>query len=87
MIIQSESTQRKEREWPLTVQVCVYICVCVGTPVSGSSARDAATLTPGSDGKEMKVDFSPKGGPPDLIAKWTGDGIIFPDGNKWPLIE
>lgn len=32
---------------------------------------------------EAVLDFSPKGGPADLAAKWDGDGIVFPDGNKW----
>eukprot|EP00441_Pelagodinium_beii_P018848 CAMPEP_0197654190 /NCGR_PEP_ID=MMETSP1338-20131121/38704_1 /TAXON_ID=43686 ORGANISM="Pelagodinium beii, Strain RCC1491" /NCGR_SAMPLE_ID=MMETSP1338 /ASSEMBLY_ACC=CAM_ASM_000754 /LENGTH=190 /DNA_ID=CAMNT_0043229589 /DNA_START=30 /DNA_END=602 /DNA_ORIENTATION=+ len=33
--------------------------------------------------KELIIDFSPKGGPKDAVATWTGDGILFPDGNKW----
>mmetsp|Transcript_34523 Transcript_34523/g.41299 ORF Transcript_34523/g.41299 Transcript_34523/m.41299 type:complete len:186 (+) Transcript_34523:87-644(+) len=32
---------------------------------------------------EVKLDFSPKGGPADLPGKWDNDGILFPDGNKW----
>ena len=46
------------------------------------------------DGKEWKVkgkpygralllDFSSKGGPADVVAKWTGLGLAFPDGNVW----
>ena len=43
-----------------------------------------ASVTPGT--REMLVDFSPKGGPKDLLAKWspTKNGIEFPDGNVWP---
>jgi hypothetical protein len=28
------------------------------------------------------VDFSPKGGPKDLTAKFDGSGLAFPDGNR-----
>jgi len=34
-------------------------------------------------GEEIFVDFSPKGGPKDLLGKWDGSGIRWPDGNKW----
>jgi len=33
------------------------------------------------------VDFSPKGGPKDVVGKWQDGGIVFPDGNKWSKIE
>lgn len=29
------------------------------------------------------IDFSPKGGPAKLTAKYEDGGIVFPDGNKW----
>eukprot|EP00438_Fugacium_kawagutii_P002381 Skav201010 [mRNA] locus=scaffold991:302198:308228:- [translate_table: standard] len=32
-------------------------------------------------------DFSPKGGPKDAVAKFDGDGIVFPDGNRWSKIK
>lgn len=32
---------------------------------------------------EAYVDFSPKGGPSKLLAKFEDGGIVFPDGNKW----
>lgn len=32
------------------------------------------------------IDFSPKGGPKDLLAKFENDGIVFPDGNKWTKV-
>ena len=35
---------------------------------------------------EVMIDFSPKGGPANLLGKWDGDGIVFPDGNKWTKI-
>ncbi|KAL3941754.1 MAG: hypothetical protein SGBAC_003933 [Bacillariaceae sp.] len=34
---------------------------------------------------EAIIDFSPKGGPASLKAKYDG-GIIFPDGNKWTKV-
>merc|ERR1712032_906601 len=35
---------------------------------------------------EAIIDFSPKGGPSKLSAKWDGSGIVFPDGNKWTKV-
>mmetsp|Transcript_49720 Transcript_49720/g.96042 ORF Transcript_49720/g.96042 Transcript_49720/m.96042 type:complete len:165 (-) Transcript_49720:78-572(-) len=32
------------------------------------------------------IDFSPKGGPKSVVGTWVGDGIVFPDGNKWKKI-
>ena len=36
---------------------------------------------------EILIDFSPKGGPKDLVGKWTGKGILYPDGNTWSKLE
>ncbi|KAL7542986.1 hypothetical protein ACHAXR_013287 [Thalassiosira sp. AJA248-18] len=33
------------------------------------------------------IDFSSKGGPADLVGKWDGSGIVFPDGNKWTKLS
>mmetsp|Transcript_57190 Transcript_57190/g.172935 ORF Transcript_57190/g.172935 Transcript_57190/m.172935 type:complete len:169 (+) Transcript_57190:64-570(+) len=41
--------------------------------------------TPGSD--TIKIDFTPKGGPKGVPGKWVGDGILFPDGNKWKRVS
>mmetsp|Transcript_33749 Transcript_33749/g.81596 ORF Transcript_33749/g.81596 Transcript_33749/m.81596 type:complete len:196 (+) Transcript_33749:127-714(+) len=41
--------------------------------------------TKGKD--EAFLDFSPKGGPSDLVGKWDGSGIVFPDGNKWTKLN
>jgi len=37
---------------------------------------------------EAVIDFSPKGGPANLLAKISDDGtgIVFPDGNKWTKV-
>eukprot|EP00929_Paragymnodinium_shiwhaense_P000495 TRINITY_DN100732_c0_g1_i1.p1 TRINITY_DN100732_c0_g1~~TRINITY_DN100732_c0_g1_i1.p1 ORF type:complete len:239 (+),score=36.98 TRINITY_DN100732_c0_g1_i1:80-718(+) len=32
----------------------------------------------------IMIDFSPKGGPRDLLGYWDQDGITWPDGNHWP---
>ncbi|VEU42000.1 unnamed protein product [Pseudo-nitzschia multistriata] len=32
------------------------------------------------------IDFSPKGGPENLAAKYQDGGIVFPDGNKWTKV-
>jgi len=35
-------------------------------------------------GKSIIVDFTPKGGPKDIEAKYViGKGLVFPDGNVW----
>lgn len=33
------------------------------------------------------IDFSAKGGPDNLAAKYEDGGIVFPDGNKWTKVE
>mmetsp|Transcript_25012 Transcript_25012/g.39297 ORF Transcript_25012/g.39297 Transcript_25012/m.39297 type:complete len:83 (+) Transcript_25012:325-573(+) len=38
-------------------------------------------------GDKIFVDFSPKGGPKDLVGKFDKDGIVFPDGNKWSKVQ
>lgn len=32
------------------------------------------------------IDFSSKGGPDKLLAKYEDGGIVFPDGNKWTKV-
>jgi hypothetical protein len=57
-----------------------------GCPVDGSGK--AWTLTGKISGDNILVDFSPKGGPPDLKGTWDATepaGIRWPDGNKWTL--
>ena len=43
----------------------------------------------GQSGTSMVIDFSPKGGPKDLLAQWDAarNGIAFPDGNLWSKIN
>ena len=33
--------------------------------------------------KAVVLDFRPKGGPADVIARWNGLGLVFDDGNVW----
>lgn len=35
---------------------------------------------------QATLDFSSKGGPKDLVAKYEDGGIVFPDGNKWTKV-
>mmetsp|Transcript_610 Transcript_610/g.732 ORF Transcript_610/g.732 Transcript_610/m.732 type:complete len:193 (+) Transcript_610:181-759(+) len=35
---------------------------------------------------EAVIDFSPKGGPANLAASFSDNGITFPDGNKWTKV-
>lgn len=34
-------------------------------------------------GKALVLDFSSKGGPVDVVARWNGLGLAFDDGNVW----
>lgn len=36
---------------------------------------------------EAVIDFSAKGGPKNLAAKYENGGIVFPDGNKWTKVS
>ncbi|GKY93062.1 hypothetical protein MPSEU_000274500 [Mayamaea pseudoterrestris] len=56
-----------------------------GCPTDGSGREWTLTGTIDADGKNIVVDFTPKGGPKDLKGAWDGDGIRWPDGNKWTL--
>jgi len=38
------------------------------------------------DSKTAIIDFSEKGGPEKLVAKFEDGGILFPDGNKWTKV-
>lgn len=55
--------------------------------IKGSDDGEAFWELAGTvSGPNVLIDFSPKGGPKDLVGKWDGSGIIFPDGNKWSII-
>jgi hypothetical protein len=36
--------------------------------------------------KTALIDFSPKGGPPNLLATYEDGAIVFPDGNRWTKV-
>jgi len=50
------------------------------TPWTAIARRDSM------DADEIHFDFSSKGGPKDIIAKWDYFGIKFADGSKWQKI-
>ena len=62
--------------------------------VSGSDKDEDSNLVPWGplqakvDGLKIVVDFSPKGGPPDLTGSWdpVSNGIVWADGNEWPKL-
>jgi hypothetical protein len=52
---------------------------------SGSTTK-SWKLSGKVEGDSIYVDFSPKGGPKDLVGKWEDaapQGIRWPDSNKW----
>eukprot|EP00960_Hanusia_phi_P055557 763001-Hanusia_phi.AAC.8 len=62
-----------QKPWRLNGE-CTFCCHILTQPVGKV------------DGKNIFVDFSPKGGPKDLLGKWENDGIRWPDSNKWTKI-
>lgn len=46
----------------------------------------ALSATINADGVTALIDFSPKGGPKNLLARLQGNTIVFPDGNKWTKV-
>ena len=42
-------------------------------------------LTAQAESRTISVDFSPKGGPNALLGNWTGDAILWSDGNSWKM--
>ena len=56
-----------------------------GCPADGSG--NVWRLVGEVEGNKLVVDFSPKGGPPNLKGTWDGDGIKWPDGNKWTVTK
>jgi len=61
---------------------------CSGTPELASVWKLDGKVS--EDGQSIFIDFSPKGGPKNLVGKYDdlgGDaGIVFPDGNKWTKV-
>ena len=46
---------------------------------------EAKLYSDGKESNELTIDLSKSGlpGPSKVVAKWDGDGILFPDGSKW----
>jgi len=59
-----------------------------GSCVGSRPTRDQLWKLQGKVVKDTEavIDFSPKGGPDNLVATWDGSGMVFPDGNKWTKV-
>ncbi|CAE7745428.1 unnamed protein product [Symbiodinium necroappetens] len=46
---------------------------------------EAKLSAAGKDSNELTIDLSKSGipGPKQVVVKWDGSGIVFPDGSKW----
>lgn len=60
-----------------------------GLIITGADEDKKAWKVKGKvEGTTILVDFSPKGGPADVEAKFVlGKGIVFPDGNVWTKLS
>lgn len=56
-----------------------------GCPADGSGKEWKLQGKINSKGDTILVDFTPKGGPKDIMGVWDGSGIKWPDGNKWSI--
>jgi len=57
-----------------------------GNPACPEDGSGTVWRLPGEvEGNTILVDFTAKGGPPNLKGVWDGDGIKWPDGNKWTI--
>lgn len=60
---------------------------CSGTPELADVWKLEGKVS--EDGESVLIDFSPKGGPKNLLGKYEtfgAPGIVFPDGNKWTKV-
>ena len=57
----------------------IHLPICTGADEDGKPWRVKGQV----GGSRLLIDFSPKGGPTDVIATWNGIGLVFPDGNVW----
>mmetsp|Transcript_41994 Transcript_41994/g.82338 ORF Transcript_41994/g.82338 Transcript_41994/m.82338 type:complete len:191 (+) Transcript_41994:60-632(+) len=56
---------------------------CTDRPTRSDLWKISGTV---KSNEQVLIDFSPKGGPENLVGKWDGGGIVFPDGNKWTKV-
>eukprot|EP00443_Scrippsiella_acuminata_P031638 CAMPEP_0115218072 /NCGR_PEP_ID=MMETSP0270-20121206/26193_1 /TAXON_ID=71861 /ORGANISM="Scrippsiella trochoidea, Strain CCMP3099" /LENGTH=197 /DNA_ID=CAMNT_0002631985 /DNA_START=31 /DNA_END=624 /DNA_ORIENTATION=- len=52
-------------------------------PVSEFDIKGQVKFNSDAKQEQLLIDFSSKGGPKNVLGVWDGDGIKFPDGNKW----
>ena len=56
------------------------LCACMELELPTRRAAHGLTDSPVWS---TTKDFSPKGGPKDAVAKFDGDGIVFPEPWRW----
>jgi hypothetical protein len=57
--------------------------ICTDRPTRADLWKVEGTV---KSGNSAIIDFSPKGGPSNLVATYEDGGIVFPDGNKWTKV-
>ena len=57
--------------------------VCTDRPTREDLWKVTGTI---KSSNSAVIDFSPKGGPSNLLATYEDGGIVFPDGNKWTKV-
>jgi len=61
---------------------------CVDRPTQSDVWKLTSTVA--EDDSTIRIDFSPKGGPPNVVGKAENFGgemaIVFPDGNRWTKV-
>merc|ERR1719163_2295431 len=84
--VENEYTDPQHIDCPRTVKILdddvrkVQI-----TGKDSKNGKEWTVFATTANGENMLVDFTPKGGPKDVEAKWTGNGWTFPDGNRWTV--
>ena len=67
---------------PRKVKLAGKNAVIIGSDEDGKAWKVKAEVS----GRRLLIDFTPKGGPADVVATWTGLGLSFPDGNVWTKV-
>merc|ERR1719498_901241 len=88
-IFEGKYSDPNHEECPRSIEVSGHEAVVKGA--DGEDGGDCKNGKTGEafavkgkiDGNQIIIDFSPKGGPKDLIGYWNGADLVFEDGNKW----
>lgn len=82
--IENEYDDPQHKDCPRTVRILDDDVSKVKiTGKDGKNGKEWTVFATTKDREGLIVDFTPKGGPKDVKAEWTGNGWIFPDGNRW----